>query len=128
MSKSTEQKIVFVIRNQDLRYLTKKQQWRSGVDNSVLFRSSEKDIALNELIETNAKDVLARLELVECEVDKHNHPVVEVLADDPPEARAEDAADKGDDSSGGNSEADKPVLELVKNQEQQAESQDQVST
>jgi hypothetical protein len=94
MSKST----VFVIRNHENRYLTKKRKWRSGTDNARLFRAVEKDIALNELIETNAHDIQARLELVECEIDNHKHPVVEVLAEDPPEALEEDAKEQANNA------------------------------
>jgi len=76
---------VFVIRNHDNRYLTKKHQWRSGNDRNTLFRTAEKDVALNELIEVNAKDVLARLQLLVVDLDDHEQPAVDVLADDPPE-------------------------------------------
>lgn len=80
---------VFVIRNHENRYLTKKHQWRSGNDRNVLFRSAEKDVALNELIEVNAKDVLARLQLLTVDLDDREQPRVEVLADDPPEETPE---------------------------------------
>ena len=103
-------KIVFVIRNQDDRYLTKKQQWVSGQDNSIVYRNVERDVVLNELIEVNAKDILARLELVEVELNSHKHPVVEVLADDPPEALDENEAEEGL----GEFESNQPNLELVK--------------
>jgi hypothetical protein len=76
---------VFVIRNHENRYLTRKHQWRSGNDRHLLFRSAEKDVALNEMIEVNARDILARLQLLACELDDRDQPVVEVLAEDPPE-------------------------------------------
>lgn len=85
---------VFVIRNHENRYLTKKHKWRSGKERQTLFRSAEKDVALNELIEVNAKDIMARLQLVLCEADDHGLPVVDVMADDPPEALEEDMADQ----------------------------------
>jgi len=104
---------VFVIRNQDNRYLTKKHQWRSGNNSNELYRAKERDVGLNELIEVNAKDIMARLELVECELSSQRQPVVEVLADDPPEAMEEAQLELGEEQS---EEAvpQAPHLELVK--------------
>lgn len=85
---------VFVIRNHENRYLTRKHKWRSGKDRNRLFRSMEKDIALNELIEVNAKDILARLQLLTVELDDHDQPLVEVLTEDLPEHLEEDMADQ----------------------------------
>lgn len=108
---------VFVIRNHENRYLTKKHKWRSGNDKNILYRAGEKDVALNELIEVNAKDIMARLQLITCELDDHNHPIVEVLTEDPPEELEEDLAEQsaaeafaqmaGKDNG-------KPALELVR--------------
>ena len=110
---------VFVIRNHEKRYLTKKHKWRSGNDKNILYRASEKDVALNELIEVNAKDIMARLQLVLCDLDDNNQPIVEVLADDPPEELEEDLAEQAaaetfSQLAGKNPRA-KPALELVHN-------------
>ena len=102
---------IFVIRNQDDRYLTKKHLWRSGVMTGELYRAKEHDVALNELIEVNAKDVLARLEIVACEIDKQKQPVVEVLADDPSEGLDDS---EGDVVAVTEEPAQPPHLELVK--------------
>ena len=117
-SRSMTKNSVFVIRNHENRYLTKKHKWRSGNDKNILFRAIEKDVALNELIEVNAKDIMARLQLIVCELDEHNHPIVEVLTDDPPEELEEDlaeqaAADAFSQMAGKNS--GRPALELVRN-------------
>jgi hypothetical protein len=108
---------VFVIRNHENRYLTKKHKWRSGNDKNILYRASEKDIALNELIEVNAKDIMARLQLVICELDDHDQPLVEVLTDDPPELLEEDLAEQQAAEAfkqmAGKSDG-KPALELVR--------------
>jgi len=85
---------VFVIRNHENRYLTRKHQWRSGKDRHLLFRNAEKDVALNEMIEVNAKDILARLQLLVCELDDRDQPDVEVLTDDPPELIEADQAEQ----------------------------------
>ena len=107
---------VFVIRNHENRYLTKKHKWRSGKDAGILFRATEKDVALNELIEVNAKDVMSRLQLVLCELDERDQPLVEVLTDDPPEDQEEDqaeqAATEAFNQMAGRAKG-KPSLELV---------------
>jgi len=109
---------VFVIRNHENRYLTKKHKWRSGNDKNILYRTSEKDIALNELIEVNAKDIMARLQLIVCELDERDQPLVEVLTDDPPEELEEDLAEhqaaEAFKQMAGHSDG-KPALELVRN-------------
>lgn len=109
---------VFVIRNHDKRYLTKKHKWRSGNDRNILFRSAEKDIALNELIEVNAKDILARLQLIAVELDEDDQPLVEVLADDPPEELEADQTEQAtaDALASLSSSKGKPNLELVHSQ------------
>lgn len=110
---------IFVIRNHENRYLTKKHKWRSGNDKNILYRASEKDIALNELIEVNAKDIMARLQLVLCDLDDNNQPTVEVLADDPPEELEEDLAEQAAAEAfsqmAGKNNSGKPALALVQN-------------
>lgn len=107
---------VFVIRNHENRYLTKKHKWRSGKDTNILFRSAEKDVALNELIEVNSKNVMARLQLINCELDDRDQPRVDVLAEDPPEDMEEDRADQAVTEAlaqiSGHAK-NKPSLELV---------------
>lgn len=108
---------VFVIRNHENRYLTKKHKWRNGSDNSLLFRSAERDVALNELIEVNAKDIMARLQLVLCELDDRDHPAVEVLAEDPADDSTEDPADPALSEAVAQmaGQSGKPALELAQN-------------
>lgn len=109
---------VFVIRNHENRYLTKKHKWRSGKDVGILFRSSEKDVALNELIEVNAKDIMSRLHLILCELDDRDQPQVEVLTEDPVEEQEEDQAEQAASDAfaqmAGRAKG-KPTLELVHN-------------
>lgn len=69
---------VFVIQNEHSAYLNRKGEWVSGVDNSILFVSPHRDVALNQLIEANAKEIEARLVLLECDTDDKKLPCVEV--------------------------------------------------
>jgi hypothetical protein len=117
-SRSMTKNSVFVIRNHENRYLTKKHKWRSGNDKNILYRASEKDVALNELIEVNARDIMARLQLIVCELDERDQPLVEVLSEDPPEELEEDLAEQQAAEAFkqmvGNNDG-KPALELVRN-------------
>ena len=72
-------KKLLVIRNQNNHYLGRHGEWLDGSHVSALFRTEHRDAALNELFETNIRDCDLRGEILECEVDKHGYPVVEVL-------------------------------------------------
>ena len=72
-------KKLLVIRNQNNHYLGRRGEWLDGSHVPALFRTEHRDAALNELFETNIRDFDLRGEILECEVDKHGYPVVEVL-------------------------------------------------
>lgn len=72
-------KKLLVIRNQNNHYLGRRGEWLDGSHVPALFRTEHRDTALNELFETNIRDFDLRGEILECEVDKHGYPVVEVL-------------------------------------------------
>ncbi|AUM13372.1 hypothetical protein [Ketobacter alkanivorans] len=59
----------FVIRNQLGQYFTRKGEWVSGKDASVLFHQPHYDQALNQLIEINSKDIELRGTVVEVEME-----------------------------------------------------------
>jgi len=67
---------VFVIKNQQGLYLSKQQEWVSGADNPLLFRTQHRDEAINTVFEVGLRDIHLRAEAVACEVDAKNHPVV----------------------------------------------------
>ena len=69
----------FVIRNQSQHYLSQDKTWVDGTDPTSLFRSSHKDIAVNELFEANVRDFALRAELIHCETSSKGYPSVEVL-------------------------------------------------
>lgn len=78
-------KEVFVIRNQLGQYLTRKGEWVSGRDASLLFQQPWYDQALNQLIETNAKDIDLRGTVVALEQDDKGRPLVLELGPEPPQ-------------------------------------------
>ena len=83
----------YVIRNQLGQYLTRKGEWVSGRDTSVLFHQPWHDQALNQLIEINAKDIELRGRVLALELDDKGRPAVLELGPDPVQpALLEDAA------------------------------------
>jgi len=69
---------VFIIRNQHGLYLTRQNEWVDGHDAGPLFKSAFRDIALNTLIELNAKDIELRGVIEEVEVNEKGLPRVTV--------------------------------------------------
>ena len=67
---------VYVIANQYLHYLGKQAQWLEEGDVSHIFRTPHYDVALNQLIEVNARDIEQRLSLLECPLDDKGQPVL----------------------------------------------------
>jgi hypothetical protein len=72
-------KTLLVIRNQNNHYLGRHGEWLDGSHAPALFRTEHRDVALNELFETNIRDFALRGEILACEADRHGYPVVEVL-------------------------------------------------
>ena len=67
---------VFIIINHQQQYLGKQAQWLDADDVSHFFRTPHYDIALNQLIESNARDIEQRLTLLECPLDEKGQPVI----------------------------------------------------
>lgn len=71
---------LFVIRNQDNLYLSKQGEWLNGSEVQPLFRTPHHDIALNTMIEHNAKDISLRGDILNVDSTEKGQPIVEVLA------------------------------------------------
>ncbi len=67
-------KSLFVIVNSDGDILSKQGEWLNVAKLKHAYSSSERDIALNELIERNQKHVDERLFVRECSVDDKGRP------------------------------------------------------
>jgi hypothetical protein len=65
---------VFILQNQQEQFLTKSLEWLNGCEKSQLFKTPHRDIALNQLMELNAKDVQLRVKIISCELDKSGNP------------------------------------------------------
>ena len=70
---------IFLIKSCDGSLLGKDLSWLDGSNVHLLFTAPHRDIALNQLIELNAKDINLRAQIIECDADKKGRPAV--LAD-----------------------------------------------
>ncbi len=67
---------IYIIKNCDKSILGKDLEWLNGSDASQIFNTEHRDIALNQLIELNAKDINLRAQIIECEADKKGRPIM----------------------------------------------------
>lgn len=67
---------LYLIQNQAGAYLDKQLQWPLIADPNQLFRTPHRDVALNQLVEINAKDISIRAAVVSCEVNEKGLPIV----------------------------------------------------
>ncbi len=51
---------IYIIKNHDESILGKDLEWLDGRDTNQIFKTEHRDIALNQLIELNAKDINLR--------------------------------------------------------------------
>ena len=69
---------IFILQTQDQRILNNDLEWSSEADHNAIFHTPHRDIAINQLIELNAKDITLRASVVECEADIKGRPVLTV--------------------------------------------------
>jgi len=70
----------YVLQAQNNDVLDKELQWASEITAKYIFNTPHRDIALNQLIELNAKDVNLRAEVLECELSPNGVPTLSVEA------------------------------------------------
>lgn len=97
---------VYIITNHHQHYLGKQAQWLEAGDVAHCFRTPHYDVALNQLIEVNARDIEQRLTLLECPLDDKGQPVLAdamparkkaVQFDEPEPGTETAAAEEGED-------------------------------
>jgi hypothetical protein len=66
---------VYILKTQNNLVLNKNFEWSSEPHRDTVFSSLHRDIALNQLIEINAKDISLRVSIVECEADSKSRPI-----------------------------------------------------
>ena len=69
-------KEVFVICNQQGEFLGKQGQWLDESEPSAAWRSLHRDVALNHMIEINAREIDQRLVLLQCPLNEKDVPLL----------------------------------------------------
>lgn len=69
-------KEVFVISNQQGLFLGKQGQWLDESEPAAAWRTPHRDVALNHLIENNARDIEQRLVLLQCPLNDKDIPLL----------------------------------------------------
>ena len=69
---------VFILQNQHDQFLDKSLQWVNHCGAKQLFKNAHRDIALNQLLELNAKDIQLRAKLITCQLDAKGNPVLPI--------------------------------------------------
>ncbi len=69
-------KEVFVISNQQGLFLGKQGQWLDESEPAAVWRSPHRDVALNHMIENNARDIEQRLVLLQCPLNEKDIPLL----------------------------------------------------
>ena len=69
----------YLIINQDQQILDKNLEWMTACTASSAFCTPHKDVALNQLIEINSRDITLRARVVECELDNRGQPMLSAL-------------------------------------------------
>ncbi|MCT2529304.1 hypothetical protein N2382_00420 [SAR92 clade bacterium H921] len=67
---------VYILKTQDNMFLNKNFEWSLEPHRDSIFHSQHRDIALNQLIEINAKDISLRVSIVEYEADSKGRPIL----------------------------------------------------
>ena len=76
---------LYIVRDAIGNLLTKDLSWTMEYASTDLFKTPHKDVALNQLLELNASNIGLRAQIITCEVDKRNRPVI---SDAPSAARS----------------------------------------
>lgn len=67
---------LYILRNQDGRFLGKQKEWLDGRDRGALYKTPHKDEAINQMVEINTKDYQQRITVVTCATDERGLPVM----------------------------------------------------
>ena len=71
---------LYIIQSQNGQVLDKHLNWVNGAETAQLFNTAHKDVALNQLIEVNARDIHLRAQVVACACNDKGNPVIESQA------------------------------------------------
>jgi len=65
---------LYILQNNQEEWLNKAMEWVYGCRAEELFATPHKDIALNQLIELNTRDIDLRARIVACDSDDKGRP------------------------------------------------------
>lgn len=65
----------YLIKNCNMQYMSKNMAWICD-HSAPLFHTPHKDVALNQLVEVNSKDIQLRAEVVSCDLDAKGRPIL----------------------------------------------------
>ncbi len=68
---------VYILQNQSSLFLGKQRTWLDGREPTGLYRTTNKDEAVNEMCEVNTKDYTQRIHLVLCPTDAKKLPIID---------------------------------------------------
>ena len=71
---------IFILQRHDKAVLSKDLDWTCNITSNDIFYSPHRDIALNQLVELNAKQIDLRVNIIECEADAKGRPVMQLEA------------------------------------------------
>lgn len=66
---------LYILENHRGEFLDKQLNWVSAGEAGNLFHTPHRDVALNQLIELNARDIHLRAKVVACEADDRGRPL-----------------------------------------------------
>ena len=72
---------IFILQRHDRAVLSKDLDWTCDVTSNDIFYSPHQDVALNQLIELNAKQIDLRVNIIEYEADANGRPVMQLKTD-----------------------------------------------
>lgn len=67
---------LFVLQNHEKLLLSKQGAWVDGRDLNVLYKSSYKDEAINQMVEVSSKDYRQRIQVLSCGVTEKGLPLI----------------------------------------------------
>lgn len=67
---------LYILKTRNNLVLNKNSAWSDEPHRDTVFFTEHRDIALNQLIEVNAKDTDLRVYMVECDSDAKGRPIV----------------------------------------------------
>ena len=71
---------LYIIQSHSGEFLTRQLEWAADVRAGDLFQTPHRDVALNQLIELNARDINLRASVKTCDSDDRGQPDLTSLA------------------------------------------------